>query len=499
MRGQNAKAGIDYFVNKKTVIGIVWTGFWNRHFEKSPAEARFRREEKGNVYLETVSDKRIANIQSNHLFNANINHVFNDRGQISVDFDFGKFDRIFDNSLSTSTIIPAASGDPVTDLLSYMPTTIDILGFRTDYIHTIKRKWKMETGLKVSSVKSDNNLQLSRGTNGSLKLDSTLSNHFEYTEEVYAAYVSFSGKLNLKTDILFGLRAEHTHSIGHSINLNNRVARNYLNLFPSIFVTRSLKKDHTLNLSYSYRIDRPNYQSLNPARSYIDPYAFSGGNPFLKPQFTHSLEIKHGFKNKLFTALGANYTTDLVFFVAQPIDANSTQRVPDNIGTSLQYNLTISFPVTVMKGWTMQNSVSGVFGKFNYRYKNLPLRVQQFSGRLNNANAFVFGKGWTGELSGTISTPTAYAFRRSPWMGSMDLGLQKSFKNNWRAKLSMQDVFHTNRFISKMNVPDFENNARITFDSRIVMLNITYSFGNQQLKNSRQRKTASEEEIQRTN
>ncbi|MBC7829664.1 MAG: TonB-dependent receptor [Chitinophagaceae bacterium] len=499
MRGQNAKAGIDYFINKKTVIGIVWTGFWNRHFEKSPAEARFRREDKGNVYVETWTDKRLSNIQSNHLFNGNINHVFDDKSQLSFDIDLGKFNRIFDNSLSTITIIPSASGDPVANLLSYMPTSIDIRSIRTDYTRTIGKKWKMETGLKASSVKSDNNLQLSQGKNGNLKLDSTLSNHFKYKEEVYAAYLSLSGKLNLKTEVLLGLRAEHTHSIGLSINLQNSVTRNYLNLFPSVFFTRSIAKNQILNFSYSYRIDRPNYQSLNPARSYIDPYAFTGGNPFLKPQFTHSLELKHGFKNKLFTALGASYTSDLVFFVVQPIDGTSTQRVPDNIGASQVYNITFSFPITIMKGWTAQNSVVGIFSKFNYRYMGIAMRREQVSGRLNIANSFVFGKGWTGEMSGRISTPTVDAFRKSPWMGLMDIGIQKSSKNNWRVKLSMQDVFHTNRFISKVRVPEFESDSRITMDTRIVMLNVTYSFGNQQLKNSRQRKTAAEEEVQRTN
>jgi hypothetical protein len=39
----------------------------------------------------------------------------------------------------------------------------------------------------------------------------------------------------------------------------------------------------------------------------------------------------------------------------------------------------------------------------------------------------------------------------------------------------------------------------ITYDSRVATLNATYSFGNQKLKEARQRKTASEEEMSRTN
>ncbi|HKH62107.1 MAG TPA: outer membrane beta-barrel protein [Flavitalea sp.] len=499
IRGHNAKAGMDYFINKNTTVGVVWTGFWNKIQENSPAEARFRRQEQGPVYLETLTDKSLSNVQSNHLFNVNILKLFSGKGQISADFDLGKFRRQFSNVLATNTLIPASPPTTVQNLLSYMPTKIDIFSFRIDYNRPLGKLWKMDVGIKASNVKSDNDMQLSTGSDGSLKLDSTLSNHFKYSEEVYAGYISFSGRLNQKTDVLFGLRAENTHSIGNSITFNNKVIKNYLNLFPSLFLTHNLNKRHTLNFSYSYRIDRPNYQALNPARSYLDPYAYSSGNPFLTPQFTHSLEFRHGFKNKLFTSVGASYISDLVFFVVQPLDSKTTQRMPENIGTSQAYNLTVSFPLTVMKGWTMQNTFMGIYSQFQYIYKSMQLRVEQVSGRINSAHAFVFGKGWTGEISGRISTPSVNALTHNPWLGAMDIGLQKSFKGNWRAKLSLQDVFHTSRFIGKTDVPDFESQVRITMDSRIVMLTVTYSFGNQQLKNSRQRKTASEEEIQRTN
>lgn len=58
---------------------------------------------------------------------------------------------------------------------------------------------------------------------------------------------------------------------------------------------------------------------------------------------------------------------------------------------------------------------------------------------------------------------------------------------------------HTNQFIRYGQAPGFIQNYRIRMDTRVDMLNLTYSFGNQKLKSTRQRKTASEEEMQRTN
>lgn len=96
----------------------------------------------------------------------------------------------------------------------------------------------MEAGLKSSSVRTDNDVALNNGLSGNLQRDTSLSNHFLYTEQVNAAYLTFSGKLDVKTELMLGLRAEHTHSVANSITFKNVVTRNYLDLFPSIFVSR---------------------------------------------------------------------------------------------------------------------------------------------------------------------------------------------------------------------------------------------------------------------
>lgn len=495
----SARMGIDFFVTGKTTIGLGWTGNWNTSREKSPADLTFKRTEDSEPYLHTLSDKSILDERRNQLFNINIQHSYSSKSQISADIDYGTFRRTFDNRLNTVTLIPQSPDDPAMNLLSYMPTTIDIFTVKSDYTKSLSNGWKLESGLKMSSVRSDNKMQISTGPAGNILIDTALSNHFKYTEEVYAGFVSLSGKLDEKTDVLFGVRGEQTHSIANSITLKDVVTKNYFNVFPSAFINRLLNKNNTLTLSYSYRIDRPNYQALNPARSYLDPYWFSSGNPFLTPQYSHSFELKHGFKNKLFTSAGATFINDLIFSVIQPIDGKSAQRRHENLGRSQAYNITLSFPVTVMRGWTMQNTVMGIYSSFRFIYRSVPVHMEQIAGRFTSSNGFVFGKGWSGELMGRLNTPAVNALSKTPWIGSLDAGIQKAFLKNWKAKLNFQDIFHTTQILGKINEADFQQRTRIAFDSRIVMLNVTYALGNQQLKTARQRKAASEEETQRAN
>lgn len=118
---------------------------------------------------------------------------------------------------------------------------------------------------------------------------------------------------------------------------------------------------------------------------------------------------------------------------------------------------------------------------------------------MNASNTFVFGKSWTGELTGWLRTPAVEALFHSRWIGTLDMGIQKEIGTNLKAKFSFQDVFHTNRYRGETIAPGFRSVVDLSFDTRVAMLSLTYNFGNQQLKANRQRKTGSEEERQRMN
>ncbi len=84
-----------------------------------------------------------------------------------------------------------------------------------------------------------------------------------------------------------GVRVENTVSVGiltgTQSNVNKRVKRNYINLFPSGGLTLQSNKKSQLALTYSKRIERPNYSSLNPFEYKLDEMSFRRSNPLLQP------------------------------------------------------------------------------------------------------------------------------------------------------------------------------------------------------------------------
>lgn len=509
--GQNAKVGLDFSPTKRTTIGVVWTGLWSDHRESGPSDAVFRRTEAGPVYLHTHTEKTYDTHSQNQVGNLNLQHSFGEKqgrrgyGQLTADFDWGHFSRQYANNLLTETVVALEGAiPPIAGLLVTQPTAIDIRTAKADYSRPLAGGWKLETGLKTASVQTDNDLRvrigsLSDGQQGRLRPDPDQSNRFQYTERVSAAYASASGKLYGKMNLQIGLRAEHTYSLGNSLTLNQRVERRYLKWFPSLFITRPLAKGQTLTVSYSYRIDRPSYERLNPARGFVNPFAFSIGNAYLKPQFTHAAEVRYSLKNNVFASLAHSRTTDLMFFTIHPLEGNKTYVTTENLGLMRGYTLTVGWPLTIRKGWQLQLNALGYYNRFQYDYEGTRLQIQNLAGRLNGNNAFTLGKGWTAELNGWVSSPAVNGIWQSPWLGALDAGIQKSVSSRLRLKLSGQDLLHTNRFIPTANTPVYWSRTRITLDTRLVLLNLTYSFGNQQLKSERQRRTASDEESRRAN
>ena len=148
-------------------------------------------------------------------------------------------------------------------------------------------------------------------------VDDTRSNQFIYDENINAVYMNGSKQIK-KWSFQGGLRLENTVAKGYQITNDSSFKREFTNLFPSAFISYAVNKSNQLTLSYSRRINRPNYQDLNPFIYFLDSLSYRKGNPFLLPQFTHNMELSHSYKRKFITTLNYNNTTDVISQIVKP-------------------------------------------------------------------------------------------------------------------------------------------------------------------------------------
>ena len=180
------------------------------------------------------------------------------------------------DSASTGT----RGNDPGTD----KETDISI-----DYAQPIVKDFTIETGAKavienISSTVATDSLSAA----GYLP-NAGQSYTFNYKRTIFAYYLSSSFSLFKNfIDGKAGLRYEHTSS---SSDYPNTIIPSYGILAPTIVLSHKLNKTESIKLSYSYRLQRPDYRSLNPFVNVSDPHNISTGDPELKPELGHNFEL----------------------------------------------------------------------------------------------------------------------------------------------------------------------------------------------------------------
>ncbi len=437
----------------------------------------------------------------------NINYRYEKDGQtLNIDADYGRFRN------ESYRYQPNQYFDPSGELLLTeiintfdTPRDIDIYTFKVDYESKVG-KGTLALGGKLSMVHTDNTFLFFDQIAGTDIRNDIKSNRFVYDENVYAGYANFTTPLGEKWNLSLGLRAEHTDATGDLQAFlpelqEEPVHFNYLSWFPSGGLTYQVSEKNTLSLNYGRRINRPDYNVLNPFRNQLSELSFEKGNAFLRPEIVNNLELGYTINYRYNVKFGYSYTTDQITRLIGPADFDDRANFItwDNLATQSIYSLNVSAPIQVTKGWNTYLNVSGSHLDNQADYGgNAIVDVQAWTYNIFQQTTIDLPKGFQGEVSGWFAGPGVWGgvFRyETQW--SLNLGLQKKFlQNKLNAKLSFQDIFYESGWsgYSEFNGLLSEGGGR--WDSRRVSLSLSYNFGNQNVK-SRKRKTGLEEESKR--
>lgn len=231
--------------------------------------------------------------------------------------------------------------------------------FSLDYSLPIHDKFSIETGAKLVLQNIDSRTGISKFIPDSnyYETDSVQSYELFYKLKVYAGYLSAKFPINKFLNVSAGLRYEYTNvqTIPTSVLIPS-----YGNLIPSIIFSRSYG-NNMLKLAYTRRLERADYEDLNPFINMTDPYNISVGNPLLKPEISNNFELGYNRSLKkggnVYLAIFERINTQdhksytkfyPSFSIGDSIYENVSVTTRANIGTEYNSGLVItgSFPIT---------------------------------------------------------------------------------------------------------------------------------------------------------
>lgn len=209
-----------------------------------------------------------------------------------------------------------------------------------DYTHPVSESFVFETGAKtvISQITSNSDVYLLNPVSDNYSFNPPQSSSLDYTRNVYSYYLSSTFKLFKVLDVKAGIRDEYTETNANFSNSNVNIAP-YNSIVPSAILSRSLKRNQTIKLGYSHRIQRPDFRDLNPFINASDPKNVSTGNTTLRPEIADKIELTY---SKIFEK-GANINV-VLFYRGQKDDIQpyTTYYPTYKIGDSTYANVAVS-------------------------------------------------------------------------------------------------------------------------------------------------------------
>ncbi len=500
----NVKAGADYFIDSKNTIGIMATTNYSDNEFKSSSNTQISYHPTGQFVKSLLAYNNIPGNRTNANFNVNYRYVDTSGREINFDADYGFF-RGTGRSYQPNNYY-GGNNNLLYSIINrnYTPTDIDIYTAKLDAEQKLG-KGKLGYGLKTSFVTTKNTFDFFNDNASGVPVKLLdRSNSFTYKENVNAGYINYQRQLNEKWSMQTGLRAEQTNSEGiltradGTVQNDNKVKREYFDFFPSAALTWNINKKHSLNLTYSRRIDRPTYQDLNPFENKLDELTYEKGNAFLRPQYTNNIELTHTFMGFINTTVGYSHVKD---YATQVTDTtgNATYVQQQNLATQQILSFNMGAPLAIKKWW---NGYANIW--YNYQLFDgaigdnaVSINIPSYGAYLQQS--FTLGKDYTAEVSGYFNGPSIWgATWKTKSQGGVDLGLQKQlFKKKATLKISATDIFRTNPWTAISDFGGVYIKGSGSWESRTVRANFTWRFGSNQIKNSRDRKTGLESEAKR--
>ncbi|MEO6304984.1 MAG: TonB-dependent receptor, partial [Bacteroidia bacterium] len=264
-----ANIGSDWFVNSKNIIGVKISSWGAVAHHDRVGNIDIKNSDLGYNHSDYGYNK--TNPWSYTNLNLNAEHLFDTVGTkllFSADYTYN-FD-IYKGDFYTrfqDFTGPIISQDRIYQTANKL--LLNIASAKLDFEKQLSKTLKLESGLKAThqNMLSDFYFANKDLTMDKYVTDSSLTNIFSYNELITAAYINLQ-KTVKKFNFQAGTRAENTNINAHSKTNDVKYTRQYFNLFPVVSVDYNANEKNSLQLSFNRRIERPDYNSFNPYRTF---------------------------------------------------------------------------------------------------------------------------------------------------------------------------------------------------------------------------------------
>lgn len=342
---------------------------------------------------------------------------------------------------------------------------------------------KFESGYQLFSYTEDGDytIDLFEPERNEFVRRDDLYNKYLFRRDIHALYAMVSDE-QARFGYQLGLRGEYTYrKLGNNFEWARHTRRRF-DLFPSVHLSYAVNERSTVRAAYTRRITQPELFYMEPYVVYVDYHTAQRGNPFIKPEYTNSVEGGYvhtlGNSNTLSATLFHRARTDKIERLRVPYHTSVTLDSMANVGNDYSTGLELAANLQVTRKWTLDANTSYYF----YRIKN-EFKVdddeESWNWQLAVNNNVDVGRNTRARLEAYYVGPMVSTQGRVDGFFYLNLAARQQFpKQNLTAGLVIQDILSTAKYINTRSGVGMETHTKIFPRSPLFTATLTYTFNN---------------------
>ncbi len=496
-----ANLSLKYNINDKNTIGIGGEifQFYNPHTANSHLNVfnNISLSENLNSIQKTINTSYGKGI--NPSANFNFRSILDSMGStLELTYDY-TYSYLYTNSHLDMGFYDSTDSEkpiPHSDFIQDNPYIVNLHTARLNYNKPLKKEHSIEFGVKFTWTTTTNDIQFKNLSGTEYVFDSTKSNKFQYIENINAVFSTWSKNWKKGWSTNLGLRIEQTNTNQRSYTLNKIKKRHYVDFFPSVFIQKNIKDKHSINLNFSRKINRPDFNDLNPFQFYLSPYSIWTGNENLRPQYANITEFTYTYKNAYSFFIGyENLNNNYTHLIFQDDSTKISTYRASNFKVRNNLNIGVNINKELFKWWTISYSAQYTFFKYNSIVNNSPFIVTSHKFNISLDNTFILPKDFTINVFGFYTSPHYDATDIMQSDGMLNISVSKAFfDKKLRIRLAGNDILGTKNMSYTTNFFNVNSKTTNRWSSRFFSLSVTYNFQKgKKFQNTRINKSNEEE------
>lgn len=466
----NIQAGTEWAINSKNRLQV--SGNYNyKYFTRNDIIATTR--EKDGLSSQS-SSRRYGDEKSNQVEASGIySHTFGKDHELTASYNYSLWKN---HELNNYSAIQNAGN------INTQSYDIDMGQhlFSVTYTKQLNTLWKLNMGYEADILQTRLNQQVWNISEGVTSPDINSTNDFTNTQNNHAVYTTVEYK-SKKWGIQLGVRPEMTWTRSELFSLDSVVNNNYFMVYPTLHTSYKINDRNELLLSYSLRVNRPEADNLNPFPEYQDSITLHAGNPYLKPEKIHSIELGYQWRQGSTTILGSlyyRYITHKMTMIAQQLPNSVIQTTMANLNSGSSAGAELIFN-TKFGNWATINLGGNLF------YDQIDARALGFEKVRNNIawsaslNAsFNLFRGASLQVNSRYLSPSLLPQGRREGAFVTNMSMKYDIPQiNLSLVATVSDVFDSFKEVYTIETPEFKQYFKERTDVRNFYIGAVWKFG----------------------